>query len=422
MKLNLGSGKVYRLGSVNVDMNEGSVADERWDAMDLPLDTGSVELIEADQLIEHFDWVHCKHLLLEWARVLAPGGKLIVETPELVGSFKRMKRAKGKDFFRDSQWLFGISSPGQSHGICFKRSELYGMLRACGFADIEFQDPRTYLSEPGLRAVAVRTKEQDGIEVEALFRKELRKAFKDDSYQLIPLEPIISDIMGTYTEGKMKGLKKKLAGSAFINPSIPSSFIAALRSSKKGTVPKGLSDLQDAVKFAERERLHERAFTVWTKRKKDPRDIEGELQRFIEDLGSRLLDANSKDMGYIIASEPAPIGLLCTTMIAERAMEWANIGVKAFHTGDMKGAIGHFERSLGALPGDPWALWNLSRALYSSGKVREAMAAYEKAANSAPTRALKRAIEGELGAVRKKAAKGRKKGPVDLLAYQGLLR
>ena len=83
IKLNLGCGSVYKPSYINIDKFDNSVADKICDIGDLPFKSNSVELIEASQVIEHFDYVHCKYILSEWFRVLKPRGVMIMETPEL---------------------------------------------------------------------------------------------------------------------------------------------------------------------------------------------------------------------------------------------------------------------------------------------------------------------------------------------------
>lgn len=76
MKLNLGCGLAYRPGCLNIDSSERSVADVVADVSELPHGDNTVDEIEAMQLIEYFDLVHCRYVLAEWYRVLVPSGRL----------------------------------------------------------------------------------------------------------------------------------------------------------------------------------------------------------------------------------------------------------------------------------------------------------------------------------------------------------
>lgn len=96
VRLNLGSGSIYKPGYVNIDKFD-SVADKVVDVCDLPYESNTVESIEASQLVEHFDYIHYKYILSEWFRVLKPSGTLILETPDLEKTFKKSKKTKSTD-------------------------------------------------------------------------------------------------------------------------------------------------------------------------------------------------------------------------------------------------------------------------------------------------------------------------------------
>lgn len=87
MKINLGCGKIHKNGYVNVDWIEP--ADEVYDVTEgMPYDDGSVDLIEADNLFEHFDNDEFKEVMNECWRVLKQGGYLWIKSPDALNWFE----------------------------------------------------------------------------------------------------------------------------------------------------------------------------------------------------------------------------------------------------------------------------------------------------------------------------------------------
>lgn len=82
MKLNLGSGNRPLEGYLGVDLAPN--ADIRCDIRKLEFaQDDTVEEIIAIHVIEHFYKWEIQPLLAEWRRVLVPGGKIILECPDL---------------------------------------------------------------------------------------------------------------------------------------------------------------------------------------------------------------------------------------------------------------------------------------------------------------------------------------------------
>lgn len=92
-RLNLGCGFDKREGYLNVDLQDfhdpDLVADIR--RLDM-LDTGRYEEIIAQDILEHLERDDVPPTLAEWGRLLAPGGRLILRVPDLIGLAKVMAR------------------------------------------------------------------------------------------------------------------------------------------------------------------------------------------------------------------------------------------------------------------------------------------------------------------------------------------
>jgi len=81
--LHLGCGTSRIEGMINCDLYaEG--ADRRLDAVELgEVEDDSVDLIEHHHMIEHLSFAQADRAMSEWARVLKPGGLLVVTCPNL---------------------------------------------------------------------------------------------------------------------------------------------------------------------------------------------------------------------------------------------------------------------------------------------------------------------------------------------------
>jgi ubiquinone/menaquinone biosynthesis C-methylase UbiE len=82
VKLNLGSDMGRIDGFTNVDISEEANPDILCDVAKMPMiATASVEEIIASHILEHLPWN--TEALLEWHRVLVPGGLITIATPDL---------------------------------------------------------------------------------------------------------------------------------------------------------------------------------------------------------------------------------------------------------------------------------------------------------------------------------------------------
>jgi predicted SAM-dependent methyltransferase len=83
-KLHIGCGQHHLEGWVNIDLDAGSKADLRLDVTKgLPVADGSVGAVLTQHFIEHLTRAQAQGFLAECCRVLKPGGKLRVSTPDL---------------------------------------------------------------------------------------------------------------------------------------------------------------------------------------------------------------------------------------------------------------------------------------------------------------------------------------------------
>lgn len=144
LKLHLACGHDYDESYINVDLYapEDAVCDVRFDVQKLPYPDNSVDEIKAFHIIEHFHFFEIKEVLNEWFRVLKPGGKLYLETPDFLETCRSF--VEGSPVMPLEEWrvlLYGHFFahpwvPGQTHKFLFTESQLRTNLEWAGFKQI----------------------------------------------------------------------------------------------------------------------------------------------------------------------------------------------------------------------------------------------------------------------------------------------
>lgn len=405
-KLHLGCGQVYRPGFVNIDKYDSSVADEVQDVVDLRDESNTVDAIEASQLIEHFDYVHCKYALSEWFRVLKPGGVLALETPDLERSFKKAVSSALETQKSTQQWIFGLDSPGLQHKSGFTFELLENLLREIGFVRITRERQLTHAYEPGMRVLCEKPLHAEETNLHVLFRKAILRELKTaDSYFLIPLEehiPCILEKFRMWETGKGASIDDALARAAACHPSIALALLAAIRESRPQCGLRNLEDRESLLDSLVGECFVERAFCLWTKSKK-ARPAQEEFARFLERTASLLCDIMSgrvaKDQGldHIMGLEPLSVPLLDYSLAMMEAMRYFNLGVKRFHQKEFASAMEAFLMSADINPDNPLTYWNLARAASCLEKdARAVHGFYERASELIADRKTRDRILGEM--------------------------
>ncbi len=233
MRLNIGCGRVYKKGFINIDAYDDTVADELQMATDLTFPDNSVERIEASQVIEHLGFVESNYALAEWFRVLKPGGALLIETPDVEASFKAFLRGSDQDKIDLLIWIFGIGTPGMKHQLCFPHGLLAELLRRTGFADIRHASLASERNRATLRILCRKPKAYLPFQLIGTYRKQLNKnriIQISDETEALDFETIMDFLIsrvkkqGDPSTIGMKDLVDLIAEIAVFNPKAAACF------------------------------------------------------------------------------------------------------------------------------------------------------------------------------------------------------
>ena len=170
MRLNLGCGDKILPGYVNVDVVQaraGKRPDVICDLHDLaPFADASADEILSVHVVEHFWRWEIRDVLREWARVLKPGGRLIVECPNIHSAceaFLQNPAESAKEDLRGQRtmWVFygdpKWQDPLMIHRWGYTPESLRALLTEVGLTDVRQEPAQFKLREPrDMRVVGVK--------------------------------------------------------------------------------------------------------------------------------------------------------------------------------------------------------------------------------------------------------------------------
>ena len=166
-RLNVGCGRVKKPGYLNVDVDP-TVSPDVLLTLDSPLPFvgASFDLVEAYHVIEHvYPW-QALDLLKEFCRILKPGGKIVLECPNIEAACGWL--VQNAKYGWDSQmgmWaLYGDPNPRNHlfmHRWGYTAASLWEILQKAGFTSIRRQSPQTHVPRRDLRMVAVKTNDEE---------------------------------------------------------------------------------------------------------------------------------------------------------------------------------------------------------------------------------------------------------------------
>jgi len=130
LKLDIGCGNAKLEGFTGVDAYvDTDIKAEMWK---IPLDDGSIEEIYSSHALEHVPMGMVPHVLKEWFRLLAPGGKLTLLVPNF--DYVAKYWLTGPDREWAEMIVFGNQAHGgEFHKCAFTPMGLQGDLQIAGF-------------------------------------------------------------------------------------------------------------------------------------------------------------------------------------------------------------------------------------------------------------------------------------------------
>jgi len=155
-KLHLGCGDQHLDGWINSDFYNSSVADCIVDCTKINLKDNTLDEIYASHLIEHFHFQEGWKVLGEWFRVLKIGGKLTLETPDLLGLCQEFLTGDDQKRVFLYQSFFGVPwIEGNAHKFLYTEVQLRWTLETTGFKNIRRVKPDSQYanSAPSLESI-----------------------------------------------------------------------------------------------------------------------------------------------------------------------------------------------------------------------------------------------------------------------------
>lgn len=160
IRLNLGCGDKILPGYINVDVapsRKGYKPDIQCDLRQLHCPDHYADEVMAIHVIEHFYYWEAEPLLREWLRVLKPGGKLILECPNLISACTEFLKSpdtaalpdiNGKQtmwvFYGDPIW----QDPLMCHRWAYTPASLGRLLMQTGFVNVRQEPAQFKMKEP----------------------------------------------------------------------------------------------------------------------------------------------------------------------------------------------------------------------------------------------------------------------------------
>jgi glycosyltransferase involved in cell wall biosynthesis len=142
IKLNLGSGRDYYKGFINVDIDNSNKVDVEADLnKKFPFKDNYAAEIKASDILEHFTKEDAEKFLVECYRVLIPGGKIFIRTHNVFQIFKQFN----SDPLVLMHFLYGDTSAGipGSHKYAYTKESLSLLLKKIGFKIESFKNVQT---------------------------------------------------------------------------------------------------------------------------------------------------------------------------------------------------------------------------------------------------------------------------------------
>lgn len=154
--LNLGCGRRYMDGWINVDAIDKEKVDVIADIRELDFDNDYADRILANHVIEHFFRWEVLDILKEWKRILKKGGELILECPDLSKILRNFNTSV--DPYAHMYGLYGDiihKDPLMAHKWAYTGWELSALVEKAGFKDVKIEDPQYHRMDRDMRITGI---------------------------------------------------------------------------------------------------------------------------------------------------------------------------------------------------------------------------------------------------------------------------
>jgi tetratricopeptide (TPR) repeat protein len=363
------------------------------------------------QLVEHLGYVGTLYGLHEWARVLSPGGALLVETPDRPTTLRAA--LDGETSEKARPWLFGTEQCGQSHRYLFTPDDLAQMAAKAGFEKVAVERVARSPARPILRLTARRAADTPAIRFAVRFHRAIVTSGVVDPANapqyLAALETVCDQGSELVSSPGTEALIQLASLATRYSPRVAACALDALPDSPAWPEDE-LARVRELVAELERERFPARLACRWRELPKQPTAADGAwalLEREISlYLTARLypgegLDEVQEAFDTATAELIPPdldVDFFCREALTDAARRSTARGVRAFARDEVERAAQALEAAVGYDPDLIWPRWNLARLYLKQGRRLDALAQYEALQAGLPS-GLRPAFEREMDGV-----------------------
>ena len=390
LKLNVGCGRNYKKGYINIDAFDNTIADQMMTVESMDFEDNTFSQVDCIQVLEHLGAARSIYALAEIYRVMSPEGILLLQTPDLVNSFKSF--IKGNEDRRRliMNWIFGLDSPGLFHRYGFPAELLQLVLHESGFEQIEIDYINTHSVNPTIQA---RCRKGNSRIYQSIshFRKKLVSEKLIDLQQqieVLEIETLIQELLKIIRDSKATleetHLRRIVQTSATCSPKIGLVFLETISDSvtvEVKMVQKHIEVLRelDGIGFArvlvhlfwEMPILHERQSDTL-------QSLKSIVGKVVEKLliGNRKTSENLAHTASQVRSwiENSYFSETMLEMLSERMLA---LGVKAFALNQLEEAENRFIDAIRLNRDSVLPRWNLARVYALMGRTEKSLRCYE---------------------------------------------
>ena len=387
LKLNLGCGLEYKKDYINIDAFDNTVADHVMSALDLEFEDNTFSQVDCIQVLEHLGAAKSIYALAEVYRVLSPKGVFLIETPDLVNSFKFFLKGNEDQRKQVMNWIYGLDTPGMTHRYGFPKELLEMMLFETGFVDIEITQNNPKSSFPSLRATA-RKPDSNIHQFFSFFRKQLLQTKLVDienQIDVIEKETILQELLqvALYSKNSSQHLRKMLKATSTSSPKIGKLYLETainynlVSTEEASDYLRVLSELV-SLGFAE----------VMTHIFQEMPVIPGEQTRTFETVETMceqsvvkillgdlsVIDELKNTSGKM--DEEIQTDLFSNTVLEMISLSKLALGAKEFSQTQYDSAISHYEKAIRYNRDNVVGYWNLARLRTLKNMIEEGRNCY----------------------------------------------